>query len=374
MRADGHISLGNTAALKDSGALDLDGAGRDDDGLPTGLVAADANAALQRWWFESLPDEQIEEAQLDGAAVAARMGVTCVHEMSIPAKRGRREFEVLMGQLTRLPTYVAVYFGEIDIPYALDHGVMRLGGDLFLDGSIGAGTAAMSSSYADREDTGVLYHEDDELAESFHNAHLAGAQVGVHAIGDAAVDQALRVWERVYHALDSRLRRHFRARRHRVEHFEVVRPEQIERAAALGLAISVQPTFDAEWGGDDAMYATRLGAGRAATMNPFRTLLERGLEVGSGSDAPVTSLDPMLTVWALENHHNRRERLTRAQAIRMGTLGAARLAHLESKKGRLHPGAHADLVAYESDPYEVADVRGLLPVLTVSQGREVYAR
>lgn len=373
VRADGHVSLANSAALRESGAVELEGVGRDDSGQPTGLLSADANAAVQRWYFDSLSDSEIEFAQLEGASIAASRGVTCVHEMSIPAKRGRREFEVLMGQITKLPTYVVPYFGELDIPFAIDHSVMRLGGDLFLDGSLGARTAALSDAYEDEESSGVLYHEDDELAEAFHNAHLAGMQVGVHAIGDAAIEQALRVWERVYRALDSRLRRHFRARRHRIEHFETPRLDQLERAAALGLAVSVQPPFDAAWGGAGGMYERRLGAARSARMNPFRSMLERGLLVGTGSDAPVCDLDPLATVAAVEHHHDPAQRLSRVEAIRLGTIGAARLAHLEDKKARLHPGAHADFVAYDVDPFEAADLAGLAPVLTVSQGREVHA-
>jgi predicted amidohydrolase YtcJ len=84
-------------------------------------------------------------------------------------------------------------------------------------------------------------------------------------------------------------------------------------------------------------------------------------------------LDPMLAVWALENHHDPAQRMRRDEALRLCTVGAARLAHLE-KKGRLEPGAAADFAAYEADPLEAEDVRDLRPVLTVSRGREVFAR
>ena len=373
VRADGHVSIANTAALKESGVLDLPGVQRDEAGLPTGVVTEAANSAIQQWYFDSLSGLEIEEAQLQAAALAVSRGVTCVHEMSIPQKRGRRDFEVLMSHRERLPVDVVPYFGELDIPYAVDFGIHRLGGDYFLDGSLGAGTAALRAPYADRDSTGTLYHEDDELAEGFHNAHLAGMQVGVHAIGDAAIEQAISVWERVYRSLDSRLRRHFRARRHRIEHFETPSVDQLERAAALGLAVSVQPAFDAEWGGPGELYERRVGADRAATMNPFRAMLDRGLVIGTGSDTPVTRLDPMYTIWAMEHHHDEAQRLSRAEAIRLCTIGAARLAHLDDKKGRLQPGMHADFAAFEADPFEAGDILDLRPILTVSQGREVSA-
>ena len=108
-------------------------------------------------------------------------------------------------------------------------------------------------------------------------------------------------------------------------------------------------------------------------MNPFHDLVLRGLEVGAGSDSPITSIDPMVGISAFEAHHDPQQRLSRAEAIRVYTTGSARLAHQEDKKGSLEPGRHADLVAYDEDPLEADALLGLRPALTVSLGREVYA-
>jgi len=116
----------------------------------------------------------------------------------------------------------------------------------------------------------------------------------------------LMAWERVYQSLDSRERRHFRARRHRIEHFEMASTGQVERTAMLGLAVSVQPAFDLLWGGPGELYEVGLGPERSLSMNAFRSMLDRGVELGAGSDAPVTPLDPMLGVVALERHHDPR--------------------------------------------------------------------
>jgi predicted amidohydrolase YtcJ len=147
----------------------------------------------------------------------------------------------------------------------------------------------------------------------------------------------------------------------------------LERAAMLGLAIGVQPTFDAEWGFPGGLYEQGLGPERASSMNPFRDLLMRGLEVGAGSDSPITSVVPMVAIAAFEAHHDPRQRLSRAEAMRVATVGSARLAHQEDKKGSLEPGRHADLVAYDEDPLEAERLEDLRPILTVSLGREVYA-
>ena len=374
VRTDGHVSLANSAALSQSGVLGQGGVERDEGGGATGVVRREANTALQRWFHDTLPDHHIQQFQLQAAALAASRGVTCVHEMAVPDSRGPRDFEVLMDHREHLPVDVIPYVASTDIPFVMDFGLHRIGGDLSLDGSIGARTALLFEPYVDSRESGARYIPEDDLVEFFHNAHLAGLQVAVHAIGDGAIEEALRAWERVYGALDSRGRRHFRARRHRVEHFEMPGPDQVERAAMLGLAISVQPAFDAEWGHTGAMYERRLGEERARAMNPFRTLLARGMAVGAGSDSPVTPLDPMVGIASLERHHHPAERLSRDEAMRLFTYGSALVANVEEKKGRLEPGMQADFAAYDDDPFAAEDIDGLRPVLTVSLGREVFAR
>lgn len=141
----------------------------------------------------------------------------------------------------------------------------------------------------------------------------------------------------------------------------------------LGLAVSVQPAFDRAWGFPGGLYDLAVGWSRAGAMNPFRTMIDRGVVLGVGSDAPVTPLDPWLAITAMEQHHHPAQRLTRHEAFRAHTVGSARLGHQEEKKGVLEPGKHADLAAYDVDPFEVSDVDGLRPILTVSLGRDVFS-
>jgi predicted amidohydrolase YtcJ len=103
-------------------------------------------------------------------------------------------------------------------------------------------------------------------------------------------------------------------------------------------------------------------------------MIERGIEVGAGSDTPVTPFDPMLSIAACEAHHAPAQRLSRFEAVRLHTVGSARVGHQEEKKGALGPGMHADLVAYDDDPMTVASIEDVRPILTVSLGREVFAR
>jgi predicted amidohydrolase YtcJ len=373
VRVDGHLSIANTAALRESKVLDADGVERDASGDPTGRVTRVANQRLRQWFHRHLSDHDVETLQLEASSLAVAHGVTCVHEMLLPAERGLRDFEILRRHRGRLPLDVVMYLATTDIAQVMDLGLAGIGGDLPVDGSIGARTAWVSEPFVEGEGSGVGYFEDHDLASFFRNSHLAGLQVGVHAIGDAAIDQVVRVWEQVYRSLDSRGRRHFRARRHRIEHFEMAGDEVIERAAGLGLAVSVQPSFDTEWGHPGGLYETGLGWDRAWSMNPFRSLLERGLEVGAGSDSPITTIDPMVGITAFEWHHEPSQRLSRGEAIRAYTVGSARLAHLEEKKGALAAGMHADFAAYDVDPTETPSLEGVRPVLTVSMGRDVFA-
>jgi predicted amidohydrolase YtcJ len=372
-RADGHIAIANEAAIDGAGAAGSLGVERDRDGTPTGVLTRDANDLVGRWALSSLSDHTIQDLQLEAASVAASRGITSVHDMAMPHWHGEADLRVLLRQRGRLPLDAMPIVATTDLSIAIAHGLTAVGGDLPADGSIGARSAALFDPYEGADDSGSTSYQDDELAEFFHGGHTAGLQVGVHAIGDRAIEQILRVWERVYAILDSRERRHFRARRHRIEHVEMITDDQIERAAMLGLAASVQPAFDRAWGGTGGLYERALGERRARAMNPFRTLLDRGVEVGVGSDAPVTPLDPMLCIASLETHHLPSQRLSRAEAIRAHTIGSARLGHLEEKKGALAPGTHADLAVFPRDPFTVPDLEGLRPILTVSMGREVFA-
>jgi predicted amidohydrolase YtcJ len=371
-RTDGHVALVNAAALTFADALDTPGVERDREGRPTGRVVGDANRMVGLWAASVRSVHRIEELQLLGAADAAMHGVTTVHEMSLPLEHGAADVETLLAHRASLPVHVEVLLGIMDVPRAVELGLDAIGGDLALDGSIGARTSALTAPYETGDGSGALAFDDEVLEGFFHDGHDAGLQVGVHAIGDRAIEQAIVAWERVYHRLDSRERRHFRARRHRIEHFEMPTAAQIERAAMLGLAVSMQPTFDLTWGWPGGLYEQALGAERAAAMNPLRTLLDRGVVVGVGSDSPVVPIDPWCTIHALEHHHDPSQRLDRIAAIRMHTAGSARLAHQEEKKGTLEPGMHADIAVYDDDPVAREDVRGLRPIMTVSLGREVW--
>jgi predicted amidohydrolase YtcJ len=133
-----------------------------------------------------------------------------------------------------------------------------------------------------------------------------------------------------------------------VEHLEMVNPEQARRLAELGVVASVQPLFDAYWGGPDGMYATRLGSARAGGMNPFAGLHDAGVVLALGSDAPVTPIDPWAAVRAAAEHRTPGSAITAAQALAAHTVGGYRAAGDRSPlAGRLLPGAPASYAIWD---------------------------
>lgn len=165
-----------------------------------------------------------------------------------------------------------------------------------------------------------------------------------HAIGDAAltgvVDGVRAAAERI--GLDR-----IRAARHRVEHAEMLTERTIAGFADLALTASVQPAFDAAWGGEDGMYAARLGADRARTLNPYAALLKAGVPLALGSDSPVTPLDPWGTVRAAVFHRTRAHGISARAAFTAHTRGGWRAIGRDDA-GVLVPGAPADYAVWRT--------------------------
>src|SRR6185437_10186849 len=182
-----------------------------------------------------------------------------------------------------------------------------LAGDLCADGSIGSHTAALRAPYTDDDRTaGHGYLTAEQVAAHVVACTRAGLQAGFHVIGDAALDTVLAGFEA---AADDVGLEAIRDGQHRLEHVEMADADAIADLARFGLWASVQPVFDAWWGGERVMYAERLGAVRAAGMNRFADLDRAGVLMVLGSDSPVTPYDPWGAVRARVNHHDPTQRV-----------------------------------------------------------------
>lgn len=234
----------------------------------------------------ALTPAQRTEAQRAALAHAASLGIGSVHECAGPDISSEDDFTGLLRLAAEeAGPRVVGYWAEEDVDKARALGAIGAAGDLFVDGSLGSYTACLHQPYADADHTGTAYLDAAAVGAHVVACTEAGLQAGFHAIGDAAVTAVV---EGVRAAAEKVGLARVRAARHRVEHAEMLTPETIAGFAELGLTASVQPAFDALWGGEDGMYAQRLGAERARALNPFAALLRTGVPLAFGSDSPVT--------------------------------------------------------------------------------------
>ncbi|MEU2337471.1 amidohydrolase [Streptomyces sp. NPDC006654] len=336
-RVDVHSAVVTTALLD----LAPDAAARQDAPL-----TGDAHHAVRAAAFAAVTSAQRAEAQRTALARAASLGVGTVHECGGPKISSEDDFTDLLRLAAEVPgPRVVGYWAEQDADKARELGALGAAGDLFVDGALGSHTACLHEPYADADHTGAAYLDAAAVAAHVVACTEAGLQAGFHAIGDAAVTAVV---EGVRAAAEKVGLARVRAARHRVEHAEMLTPDHIAAFAELGLIASVQPAFDALWGGADGMYAQRLGAERARALNPYAALLKAGVPLAFGSDSPVTPLDPWGTVRAAAFHHTPEHRVSVRAAFTAHTRGGWRAIGRDDA-GVLVPGAPADYAVWRTD-------------------------
>jgi len=336
-RTDVHSAVVSSALLAASpGARALPGYAGD------GLVRQEAHHAVRRAAQESIGPTQRTAAQRAALDRAAALGIACVHECGGPDIGGEPDFTALLA-LEHAVERIG-YWGELRaVDRARDLGAAGAAGDLFVDGALGSRTACLAEPYVDGGGTGHAYLDVDEIADHVAACTRAGLQAGFHAIGDEALGRVTAGLDRAAGEVGAEA---LRAARHRVEHVEMVTPAQTARLASLGAVASVQPAFDARWGGEQGMYVLRLGRERALAMNPFAALARAGVALALGSDSPVTHLDPWGTVRAAVRHHTPGSGISARAAFSAHTRGGWRAARRDGE-GELVPGAPATFAVWE---------------------------
>ncbi len=368
VRVDGHCSLLSRAALAFV-ALDPATAGieRAPDGSATGRLFLEANWRAQAAIIAALPGAEKRAADARATAAALAAGALHLHVQLV----GLGDTAAYASEIEQLPAAGAArWYPKIcDLDPRIAHALHLpfVGGDVFLDGSIGSSTAAVSEPFCGGGGSGVLMLSDAQVEDYFGTAEALGLSAGVHAIGDRAIEQCLATWERVLGGRPRSRGRHF------IEHFEIARADHIERAARLGLFLSMQPQFDAAWGGSGGMYERRLGVERARSMNRLKSALRAGAVVVGGADSPVCRLAPLAGMQAACDHHVPAERLDPGEALAMYTYDAARFGHAEARTGTLTPGRAADFVILDGDPLAGSRFDGLRVRETWSSGVQVFA-
>jgi predicted amidohydrolase YtcJ len=366
---DYHSLWLNTAALAlANGDLEVDGGvvERDSSGAPTGVLREEA-----AWRFKerhlSVPDDAYVESMRAGLKVAASRGVTAVHDKDgwLGALRlwGRLERDEMLTLRVwqSIPADQVGSLRAIGATSGLGSPFLRVGYlKAFMDGTLGSQTALMLDG------SGVTITSGEELEAIVLAGAEAGFPVAVHAIGDGANRDALDAFERtrtVWEPLGLR---------HRVEHAQLLAPDDLPRFAALGIACSVQFSHAPS----DRDLAERFWAEKLDGAYAYRSLIESGAVVANGSDAPIEELDPLAGVRAgvrrtIDDRGtwHPEQAVTVQQAFEATCVTPAWLSGDERRRGRLIPGQAADLVVLDRDPWDDLDAE---VVATMVAGRWVH--
>jgi predicted amidohydrolase YtcJ len=387
MRVDGHSAVANSAALReaDIGATTPDPPGgiieRDEIGEPTGVLKETAVELVS----SRIPPASYAK-KLDGArrglALAREYGIT-----SIVDHGGDPDAYLELLKNGELSARIELWcdLGDDLQPWIelrdriaphRDH--LRfdtLKG--FVDGTFGSRTAAMFEGFEDdAASTGVVVTEPEKLFARVAAADAAGFRVALHAIGDRAVAIALDAFERAAKANGTT------GRRHRIEHAQVLRREDVARFAALGVTASMQPCHLLT---DRRFALERLGDVRIENAYPWRSLLDAGATLAFGTDFPVEPLDPMRNLFAALTRGDAdqlsaeplvpQERIALDEALFAMTAGGAHAAGREAELGPLVPGSLADVVVLDRaiDPANGKQILETRAWLVVVGGKVVHS-
>jgi predicted amidohydrolase YtcJ len=348
-----------------------------------GLLSRQAHHLVRRRMDRLFSDAERRADAAIALGQAAAAGIGTVHDIAGPHLGPIEDIIRVREAAADQGIKVLSYWGELadaaTLAKAHSAGAAGLAGDLCIDGALGSRTAALFEPYLDDDsaDRGTRYLSDDEIADHIVECTAAGVQAGFHCIGDEAVAAAADGFRRAASAVGIEA---LRRRRHRLEHLEMAASADIAVLAELGVVASMQPAFDALWGGPGELYEQRLGTARAAAMNRWGSLHRAGVQLAFGSDSPVTPVAGWETVRAAALHWQAGERLSVADAFAAATVGGQRAGRVDDA-GLLLPGWLADLAVWEADA-GTGLVGGLPPLepgetlpscwATVVAGRQIY--
>ena len=392
-RTCGHMGVANSAALRlagvDESTPDPPGGHIEkQNGKLTGLLQETAQDLVH-----AVMPGYSQDALIAGAERAGRLmlshGVTSVMDAGVGLRQGMDDYYAYQEarRQRRLPvrTYMSLTGGPKGIQtQAYEQGLRTGVGDdylkvgsvkLFTDGSAGGKTAAMRDPYrCECASVGILIYSDGELNDWVARYQAQGLQVSMHAIGDAAIDQAIA-------AVEQAVAKHpDNGRRHRIEHCGFTTPDQIAAMQRLGIYPAPQPIFIYEFGD---LYVDVLGEERPRGSYPMRTWMEAGLYPGASSDTPVCDASTVKNLYVMVTRKTDsgrllgpEESLTMEQAVSALSYNGAYLSFSEDVKGTLTPGKLADVAVFDRDifavdPEEVLDTK---VDLTIVDGEVVYDR
>ncbi|MBI2846135.1 MAG: amidohydrolase, partial [Chloroflexi bacterium] len=387
-RRDGHLLWANSLALRAAGinrnTLDPSGGEikRDEFGEPTGILKEKATDILHM--IIPRPTSGVREGALRQAIkVAQSLGITGIHNMvhDVEGKEPFSDFQNLFhrGELG-LRVYMCIPHKSLEEAIAVGtktgfgNEYLRLGHlKIFADGTLGSQTADMLEPFHDQSgNVGIEVSAEEELERAILLASQNDIACAIHAIGDRAVRRVLDAFERA-----KKVAPHLR---HRIEHAQLLHPQDLPRFSQLGVIASMQPIHATS----DMLIADKYWGSRARWSYAWKSLLKAGARVAFGSDSPWDELDPLLGVYAAVTRQRPdgtppggwypEERISVEEAVYAYTMGAAYASGEDGIKGSLAPGKLADLVVLSQDIFRIPaqDILNTRVIMTVFDGRIVY--
>lgn len=337
VRVDGHMMVANTLAL--ARCVRPEGQFVDRD---RGHLWEDA--VLEVLSLVRPEQETLVKAVAEASRLASSLGITAVTDMA-----GSHDFPAYQIAERRglLRTRIFAFLPAESLPNLAALGIRRGYGSpflrvsgikVFVDGSIGAKTAALFEPYRAEMSRGRVLIGRAELARLWRKAIGAELPLAIHAIGDRAIEEVLAAARLAGVGLHDR---------HRIEHLELPLPAQLDRMRELGLIASMQPNF-LQWSGPGKMYEDRLGPARDSRIDPHRWVLDQGIPLAFGSDG--MPLGPLYGIGLALNPPHPIQKVSLEEALRAYTFGPAYAAFAEDELGDLSPGKWADFVVLSGDP------------------------
>jgi len=394
-RADGHAVVASTPALTAAGITTETAAPsggeilKGPDGRPTGLLV-DAAEQLVAGLMPQADPEALREAYRAGFRVEAQYGWTGLHFMSAPWK----DVPLMEQMATAGEATIRVYNsvspdGAAELiaggPRSVADGrVITRAVKYYADGALGSRGAALFEPYADRPDTtGLMQITEAEIVPLYEAALKGGIQIATHAIGDRGNASVAQWYETALAAVPASARPNGADVRWRIEHAQILRPADYGYFERLPIIASMQPSHAI---GDFHFAPARLGDARLDGAYAWKSLVDRGVIVVGGSDAPVERGDPLVEFYAAVARRDLdgvqrpdwrpQEAVSRATALKMFTLWPAYASFREAELGTIEVGKRADFTAFDIDLMTVpeADIPKGHAVLTVVDGEVVFRR
>ena len=390
-RIDGHGGWANSAALRLAG-IDKDTVApeggeiiRDAEGNPSGVLIDNASSLITS--IIPKPNDADITLALDTASKhLLSLGVTSTHDAGVSALEHPLYRQIADRGEMQVRIYGMISSSNANLAQTLAAGHSSDDKDMYslrsikiyTDGALGSRGAALIEPYSDRPDhSGLMLTSGEELRSLFEQSIQADFQIAVHAIGDMGNRVALDEFEHAYATVGGR---HLR---NRVEHAQVVAISDIQRFKSLDVITSMQPTHATS---DMNMAEERIGAERLKGAYAWRTFLNQGSRVVSGSDYPIELANPFDGIHAAVTRQDKgnlpeggwipEQAMTVEEALRSFTIDAAWAAHQEDRLGGLTPGKWAYFIVLDQDIFQgdASDLWKTRVEQTWLAGKLVYTR